>query len=74
MPIEWCTMSDELQLAMSRQAMRQAALLIANQAELFAVQFEGGTLADRGAADALHLFATLLRETTASHLMAPGHA
>ena len=37
-------------LALAQQAMRQAATIIADQAELFAVQFMTKTLADRGAA------------------------
>ena len=57
-------MPEQLQRALAQQALRQAALIIAEQAELFSVQFAAGTLADRGAVDALRLFAALLRETT----------
>ncbi len=71
---EWQTLSDELQVQISRQALRQAALIIADQVELFAVQFVSGTLQDRGAADALMLFATLLRETSTECLVPAGHA
>jgi len=71
---EWHSISEELQLALARQAMRQAATIIADQADLFAVQFTTATLQDRGAADALALFATLLRETSAECLRPMGNA
>jgi hypothetical protein len=71
---DWQTMSEELQAALAQQALRQAALIIADQAELFAVQFVAGTLQDRGASDALMLFATLLRETTIETLKPMGSA
>jgi hypothetical protein len=71
---EWQSLSDETQLALAQQAMRQAATIIADQAELFAVQFMTKTLADRGAADALKLFAVLLRETSADCLRPMGNA
>ncbi len=62
--LEWNRLPEELQLTLAQQALRRAALLIADQAELFAAQFAVGTLADRGAADALRLFGALLRETS----------
>ena len=71
---EWRTMPEALQTALAQQALRRAALIVAEQAELFAVQFAAGTLADRGAADGLRLFATLLRETTLETLPAMGSA
>jgi hypothetical protein len=71
---EWQLLSDETQLALAQQAMRQAATITADQAELFAVQFMTKTLADRGAADALKLFAVLLRETSADCLRPMGNA
>ncbi len=71
---EWNRLSDELQIHLSRQALRQAALIVADQADLFAVQFLAGTLQDRGAADALMLFAALLRETSNECLTQAGHA
>lgn len=73
-PDEWSRLSDDMQLLVSREAMRRAALIIADQAELFAVQFLAGILHDRGAADALLLFAKLLRETSAECLVPAGHA
>jgi hypothetical protein len=71
---EWQALSDEAQVALSQHAMRRAALIIADQAQLFAVQFSSGVLQDRGAADALALFATLLRETSVECLTQAGHA
>lgn len=71
---EWQTLPDDLQAVLAQRAMRQAAFIIAEQAELFAVQFKASVLQDRGAADALMLFATLLRETTTQTLAPAGHA
>jgi hypothetical protein len=71
---DWQGLSDELQVALAREAMRRAAVIIADQADLFAVQFTTRTLQDRGAADALKLFAALLRETSAECLRPMGNA
>lgn len=71
---EWHGISDELQLALAKQAMRRAAGIIADQADLFAIQFVTKTLQDRGAAEALKLFAILLRETSADCLRPIGNA
>ncbi len=69
---KWQDISEELQIVLAQKAMRQAALIIAEQAELFAVQFKSGTLQDRGSADGLQLFAALLRETTIETLAPVG--
>jgi hypothetical protein len=71
---EWQSISDQLQVSLAQAAMRQASTIIADQAELFAVQFATKTLEDRGAADALKLFAVLLRETSAECLRPLGNA
>ncbi len=73
-PTPWQALPDDLQAALAQQALRRAALIIAEQAELFAVQFKGGVLQDRGAKDALQLFAAILRETTIETLSPSGHA
>ena len=73
-PSEWHSISEALQTALAQQAMHQASLIVAEQAEMFAAQFRSGVLQDRGAADALKLFATLLRETSASCLIPAGNA
>jgi hypothetical protein len=71
---EWHAMSDALQTALAAQAMHRAALIIAEQAEMFARQFGAGVLQDRGAEDALKLFAALLRETSTASLTPAGNA
>jgi hypothetical protein len=71
---EWHEIPEELQATLAQQAMRRAALIIAEQAELFAAQFRAGTLHDRGATDALVLFAALLRETTIDTMTPMGNA
>ena len=60
---EWTTMPDDLQLALSQEALRQAAEVLAGQAELLAAEMDEGTLADRGGPDALRLFAAVIRAT-----------
>ena len=71
---EWHSISEALQLELAKQAMHRASVIIADQADLFAVQFATQILQDRGAADALKLFATLLRETSAECLRPMGNA
>jgi hypothetical protein len=71
---DWLMLPDAQQTALAQQAMRRAALIVADQAELFAVQFLAGTLQDRGASDALMLFAALLRETAVECLAPVGRA
>ena len=63
MPTEWSTLSDEMQLALSREALCRAAETFAGQAELLASEIDEGSLADRGGADALRLLAILVRVT-----------
>jgi len=71
---EWHAMSEDLQTALAQQAMHRAAMIVAEQAEMFAKQFRAGTLQDRGAEDALRLFAAILRETSTASLTPAGHA
>ena len=58
---EWHVLSDDAQLALSRQAMRRAAETIAEQAELLAQEIEFGTIDDRGGPEALRLLAAVVR-------------
>ena len=58
---EWNCLSDEQQLALSRQALLHAAAAIATQAEVLAEEIEQGSLSDRGGAEALRLFAEVVR-------------
>ncbi len=54
-------MTDELQLALSREALRRASTIIAEQADLLARELDAGRLEDRGGGDALRLFAAIVR-------------
>lgn len=60
----WNLLSDEMQLALSSAALRQAVNTIAGQAELLAGEMEAGTLADLGGPDALRLLAVVVREAS----------
>ncbi len=59
----WNTMPDDLQLVLSREALRRAAETLADHAELLAEEMDRGTLSDRGGPDALRLFAAVVRAT-----------
>jgi len=59
----WNTMPDDLQLVLSREALRRAAETLADHAELLAEEMDSGTLTDRGGPDALRLFAAVVRTT-----------
>jgi hypothetical protein len=58
---DWHALSDATQLELSRAALAQAAAAIATQADTLAGEFDGGILRDQGGADALRLFARVLR-------------
>ncbi len=58
---DWNVLSDDLQLVLSREALRRAAEIIASQAEALAGEMEGGYLCDRGGPDALRLLAGVVR-------------
>lgn len=73
-PDSWTTLPEELQLVLSREAMRRAAATLAEQAELLAEEMERGTLSDRGGPDALRLFAAVVRATNDDAFGAVGHA
>ncbi len=57
----WNALPESLQLYLAEQAFRQATETIAGQAEVLAGEFEEGTLADRGGAEALRLMAAIVR-------------
>lgn len=59
----WNHLPEDLQLAMSREALRHAAEAIAGQAETIAEEMECGGLLDRGGPDALRLLAAVVRVT-----------
>jgi len=60
-PQDWNAMPDDLQLALSREALRRAAETLAAHAEVLATEMEQGTLQDCGGPDALRLFAAVVR-------------
>jgi Mor family transcriptional regulator len=70
----WNTLPDELQLVLSREALRRAAETLAEHAELLAEEMERGTLSDRGGPDALRLFAAVVRATNDDAFGPVGHA
>ncbi|MBB5694373.1 hypothetical protein [Muricoccus pecuniae] len=62
-PSAWHALPDELQLTLSREALRRAAETLAEHAELLAAEMESGTLLDQGGPEALRLFAAVVRAT-----------
>ncbi len=70
---DWNLLSDELQLALSREALCRAAETIAGQAELLAGEMESGRLSDLGGPDALRLLASVVRVTGHDRLAPAGH-
>jgi hypothetical protein len=60
---EWHVLPDEMQLALSREALRRAAVTLAEHAEMLAEDMERGALRDRSGPDALRLFAAVVRAT-----------
>ena len=71
---DWNVLSDDLQLTLSREALRRAALTIMGHAETLAREMEDGGLADRGGPDALRLLAAVVRVTGDEGLGPVGHA
>jgi hypothetical protein len=61
MAVEWTILTDEAQLALSREAARRALALVANQAEQLALDIDDGVLSDQGGAEALRLLTALIR-------------
>lgn len=60
---DWNALTEDQQLALSREALRRAAETLADHAEVLAAEMDLGTLADRGGPDALRLFAAVVRAT-----------
>lgn len=71
---DWNLLSEELQLVLSREALRRAAEIIADQAKALAREMECGSLTDRGGPDALRLLAAVVRVTGQDALEPAGHA
>jgi hypothetical protein len=74
MAADWNKLSDEVQLALSREALRRAAATLAEHAELLAAEMEQGSLSDQGGPDALRLFAAVVRTTNQDAFGPIGHA
>ena len=70
---DWNLLSEELQLMVSREALRRAAELIAEQADELAWEMESGGLSDHGGPEALRLLAAVVRTTREDEVVA-GHA
>ncbi len=70
----WNILPEEMQLVLSREALRRAAETLAEHAELLASEMERGTLTDRGGPDALRLFAAVVRATNDDAFGPVGHA
>jgi hypothetical protein len=70
----WNTLPEDLQLVLSREALRRAAETLAEHAELLAEEMDRGTLTDRGGPDALRLFAAVVRATNEDAFGPVGHA
>ncbi len=71
---DWNRLSEELQIALSREALSRAAVSIACQAEVLAEEMESGNLADRGGPDALRLFAAVVRVGGKNEFATAGNA
>jgi hypothetical protein len=73
-PADWNTLPEDLQLLLSREALRRAAETLAEHADLLAEEMDRGTLSDRGGPDALLLFAAVVRATNSDAFGPVGHA
>jgi hypothetical protein len=71
---DWALLSEPLQLAVAREALMRAAETIAGQAMVLAEEMEEGMLPDRGGAEALRLFAAVVRVTGREANAPAGHA
>jgi len=72
---DWHDLPHEIQLVLSREALRRATETLAEHAMLLAEEMERGALRDRGGPDALRLFAAVVRVTSQDALgEVAGHA
>ena len=74
MPIEWNALSNSTQIVLAQTALSRAAMILALQAEVLADEIERGTLADHGGADALRLFAAVVRAGSENDMPVMGSA
>ena len=68
---DWNLLSDDVQLILSREALRRAVETVANQAEILAAEMEEGGLSDLGGPEALRLLAAVARATGDEGLALP---
>ncbi|MBI0536898.1 hypothetical protein D9599_15095 [Roseomonas sp. KE2513] len=73
-PGAWHNLPEELQLVLSREALRRAAETLAEHAELLATEIEAGALLDQGGPEALRLFAAVVRATNQDGFATVGNA
>ncbi len=71
---DWNLLSEELQLMVSREALRRAAEVIAGQADELAWEMERGGLSDHGGPEALRLLAAVVRGAGEEEMAVSGHA
>jgi hypothetical protein len=71
---DWNLLSEALQLVVSREALRHAMELIAEQADELAREMEFGGLRDHGGPEALRLLAAVVRGGRGEELDVAGHA
>lgn len=71
---DWTFLSDDLQLMVSREALRRAADAIAAQADMLAEEMDCGALTDRGGPEALRLLAAVVRASNEEEIATSGHA
>jgi hypothetical protein len=69
----WNELPDDVQIALSREALHRAVSIVAAQAELLAHEIECGGLTDRGGPEALRLFAAVVRVSDSDELKPAGH-
>jgi hypothetical protein len=72
MPSDWNALSDATQIELAQQALSRATATLAVQAEVLADEFARGNLADYGGADALRLFAAVVRAGSENDLQSDG--
>ena len=72
--LDWNMLTDDMQLWLSREALRRAAETIAGHAEVLAGEMEAGCLTDRGGPDALRLLASVVRVTGSDDFVCVGSA
>lgn len=71
---EWDILPNDLQLTLAQRALSRAAATLAVQAEVLAEEIDRGHLSDRGGAEALRLFAAVVRMNSEEDLPTAGAA